>query len=176
VKFNYQLQEEHESSSNHFIKLKDGESVRGIFRGDPFEFKQHWLETEQKSFNCQGDKCPECAKGNRPKFRFRINFVVRDQDKNYVAKIFEHGSKFYKALKGLHEGGYDLERNIMSVTRQGKGTLTTYSILPVPNGAISEIVDKAISAVKLNDLSNTKPERDPGEDADDFSNIGDIPF
>jgi hypothetical protein len=173
VQFKYEmkLKEEGESSSNQFIKLKDQEVVKGVFRGDPYEFKQHWLDGEKKSLNCQGAKCPECAKGNKPKFRFRINFIYReDQNSPYVAKIFEHGYVFYKALKDLHEGGYNLENHTMAVKRHGEGTQTTYSIVPTPNGAIGEQLEKTLRSVKLNDLSLTKA------DSKEFDEMDDIPF
>jgi hypothetical protein len=171
----------HESglSSNQFIKLQDKESIKGVFRGDPFDFKQHFIKTENKSYNCTGNgNCEWCAKGEKPKFRFRINFITKDADGNYTAKILEHGARFYTSLKSLHESGYNLEKTVVSITRNGKGTDTTYTILPLPNGVVNESLEKSLSAVKLNDLDNfNKPgqaQREPGEDFD--LNEEDLPF
>lgn len=142
---------------SQFIKLEDKESIRGIFRGDPYDFKQHFIKAENKSYLCTAPQaCQWCMKGDRPKFRFTINFITKEPDGKYIAKVFEQGAKFYNGLKALHESGYDLERTIMAVTRSGKGTDTIYTILPIPNGAVPDAMEKNVSAVKLHDLVNLK--------------------
>lgn len=162
--------------SQNFIKLGDKESVRGIFRGEPFDFRQHWDESQQRSINCTGPGCEICAKGDRPKFRFRINFVVKEGD-GYVAKIIEQGAKFYEQLKTTHESGYELDKHAMQITRTGKGTSTTYTLMPVQGGAVNEKFEKTLSEVKLNDLSNfKKPEQTSGKQDDSFDANDDIPF
>jgi hypothetical protein len=161
------IQEGGSLSSDNFIKLSDRQTVQGIFRGEPYDFRQHWLGN--RSVVCSGADCPECAKGDRPKFRFRINFIGKTGNE-YSAKIFEHGARFYNTLKQLHESGYDLEKTVVNVTRNGMDTQTTYTILPVPNVKVDDLVEKKLQAIKLHDLSSFKKsenESGPG----DFDNI-----
>lgn len=138
--------------SNSFVKLKAGESVRGVFRGDPTIYRTHWVEG--RSYVCHGDGCPMCEKGDKPKFRFRLNFVVNENGA-YTAKIFEGSYKVYNLLKSLHGADYDLEKTVVRVERQGEKTNTVYTVLPLPGakGILSEEAEKQISAVKLHELS-----------------------
>lgn len=117
-----------------FVKLKGGESVRGVFVGDPVDFMKAFKE------------------GDKPSFRFRINFVTQENGA-YVAKIFEQGKTSYQALRTLNDQGYELDKHIMIISRQGdtKDT-TTYSILPAPKGNLTTEQSEQVSKVKLNDL------------------------
>lgn len=168
------FQEKGEGSFNKdFLKLKSGESVRGIFRGDPFEFRQHWVG--QKSFVCNGEGCEYCKKGIKAVFRFRINFIVNENGA-YTAKVFEQGWMVYDQLRSIH-GDYNLEKTIIKITRQGSGTDTTYTILPLPppNGVVTDTLETQLSKVTLHPLEITpKTSDDPhheGPHPDD-----DVPF
>src|SRR5687768_5022416 len=119
--------------SASYLKLGDGEKVRGIFRGNPHTFKVHW--TGNASVPCQGkDACDLCAKGDRPKFRFKVNIIVKDGTA-YVAKVFEQGFRTYDAMRNLHaelkEQGLGLDKVVVTISRNGSKQDTTYSILPV---------------------------------------------
>lgn len=159
-----------ESSGKDFVKLKDKESIRGLFKGDIFEFRQHWKDN--KGVVCIGHACPMCALGIKPGFRFRLNFLQIENDA-LVCKIFEQGWTVYLTLKSLHEGGYDLEKYWMKITRHGASKSdTTYSIVPVPNGAVTPEQEIKILAVPLMDLKHPKP-----ESVEDVPHIDeDIPF
>lgn len=133
-----------------FVKLKDGESIKGVFRGDPHPFRQHWVEN--RGVFCPGKSCPLCAEGEKSSFRFRINFVMQENGA-WVAKVFEQGWTSYDYLKSMHESDYDLEKTLIKITRRGTGTDTSYSILPVPNGTLKKPDVDAIAAVALHDLS-----------------------
>jgi hypothetical protein len=136
--------------SGIFIKLNDGEKVHGLFRGDPVLFKIHWIN--KKAFPCLEDLCEHCREGDKAKFRFRINIIV-EQDKVFVAKIFENNYGVYKDLKALHENGYNLEETYVSITRQGINQSTKYSILPVKqNGGLTEHHLSLLSKIPLNEL------------------------
>lgn len=150
--------------TRNFIKLKGGESVTGVFRGDPYDFRIHWLQKEQRSVLCEGkEKCPVCELGNKSSFRFRVNFIVKEGEA-YVAKVLEQGWTSYQALMNLQESGYDLEKQIMVITRQGTGLNTSYSFIPSPKGLATPDSLKQIAAVKLNDLGHvTEAEKEPPE-------------
>src|SRR6185312_16723655 len=110
-----------------FIKLKDKESIVGVFRGDPYDFKQHWMQNGSQI--CPGAGCNECIKGMKPSFRFRLNFVTNEHGK-YVARVFEQGRAVYGQLASLNNSGYPLEKTVVKITRTGNDKATTYTILP----------------------------------------------
>lgn len=103
-----------------FIKLKDGERLVGVFKGNPYEFHQVW----------EGKKIvPPGTKGSA--FRFRINFITKE-GASYVAKVWEQGATVYHMLKDLNEN-YPLEETVVEVKRTGSTKDDTrYSVLPLP--------------------------------------------
>lgn len=140
--------------SEHFLKLKAGEVIRGVFRGDPHEFRLHW--ENNKSSLCTDDTCERCKSGNKSKFRFRLNFLVKEND-HYVAKIWEQGWTVYTQLRDLHASDYDLEKTVVKITRTGSGLNDTiYSVLPLPppNGLVTKELNDKLSQIKLHDLVN----------------------
>lgn len=161
-------------SSKNFVKLKSGDSVTGVFRGDPYDFKQHW--SNQRSSLCTGEACEKCKAGDKPGFRFRINFVTTENGAQ-VAKIFEQGWTVYDYLRTLNESDYDLEKHTVKITRNGEGTNTTYNIVPLAKGALSAEQEKKIAKVELNKLDsvNEKDSVPHSVDAGDATGE-DIPF
>lgn len=147
----------------HLLKLKAGEEVRGAFRGDPVDFRQHW--SNNRGVMCTGPAtCELCKAGEKSAFRFRINFIVNENGA-YVAKIFEQGRAVYEALKALHLD-YDLTKNTMKIRRHGSGTETTYAIVPLPNGLIGDEMEKKFKAIQLHQLAATQNE--PVENEEDL--------
>lgn len=146
-----------------FIKMKDGDRLQGIFKGDPHIFRQHWVSG--RSHLCTGkDQCEHCKAGDKPKFRFRINFIVRE-DGVPVAKIFEQGYGVYKDLKEMHENSYELPETLVSISRSGEGTNTRYTIMPVKNnGGLKPAEFKNFDKIPLNQLSDKAPEEDTSFD------------
>ncbi len=140
------------TSGKHFVKLKDKESIVGVFRGDPYDFRQHWVGS--KSQVCTGTDCAECAKKNKAGFRFRLNFITRDPNGKFVAQIFEQGWNVYENLRSLHESDYDLERTILRITRNGVEKQTSYTIVPVPKHAVTDEMNQEFLKIKLHDLVN----------------------
>ena len=147
-----------------FLKLKDGESIKGVFRGDPFDFQSHW---KGGSVACTGADCDFCAKGEEPSFRFRINFVVKENGA-YVAKLWEQGWRVYESLQGLDASGYNLEETPVQISRRGSDkNNTTYNVLPVPNAALTEEHLAALKAVKLHDPC-PRPPKEEKKESDNF--------
>jgi hypothetical protein len=141
---------EREKGGKFFLKLKPGESATGIFRGDPHTFRSHWVAG--RSVLCTAEKCEHCKQGHRASFKFRLNFVTKENG-TYVAKIFEQGGTVYDYLQSMHSADYDLEKTIVKITRHGIGTDTTYQIVPLPNGQVNAAQLKHIAHVKLHDLA-----------------------
>jgi len=97
------------------IRLKDGESVTGVFRGEPVEYYQHRTPDGQYVQAVQG----EMMNGKKPQFRFRLNLCVRGENGGFEAKVFENGWKVYEQLAALQESGYDLETTVIRLSRKG---------------------------------------------------------
>ncbi len=124
--------------SKNFLKLKDKESVSGIFMGEPHEFCLLWENGKSRAVS-------EDTEG--AKFRFRINFVVKEGSV-YVPKIFEQGLTVYRQLAELNEE-YGLDQIVTKITRNGTGTDTTYSLLPLLKQAISKEVASHLKTIEL---------------------------
>lgn len=154
-----------------YIKLDDGQKIQGVFRGDPSIFRTHWFGKGKLPVKCVGkETCEHCSGGNEPKFRFAINFVMKE-DGVWVAKIFEQGYLLFKDMKALHEGDYNLEETMVSITRSGTELDTEYKILPTKNnGGLTAKDFKAIAAIPLNPLKGDAGESEtpPAHTEDDI--------
>lgn len=128
--------------SKWYLKLKDKESVAGVFRGNPHEFYVVW---ENGKSNVVDESNPD------GKFRFRINFVVKEGD-NYAPKIFENSRTVYEMLKELSKE-YDLETTVIKITRSGSGTDTTYSLLPLLKQALTPEATAHLAGLQLLELA-----------------------
>lgn len=127
-----------ESGSKNYLKLKDKESISGIFMGELHEFFILW----------ENKKSREVTEGTPDaKFRFRVNFVTKE-GAVYVPKIFEQGSIVYRQLAELHEE-YDLEKTVVKITRNGTGTDTTYSLLPLLKQVVTKDVADHLKQIEL---------------------------
>ncbi len=155
-----------DEDKRNFLKLKDGETISGIFRGDLFEYRLHWADN--RGIVCTGHDCELCKAGNKSKFRFRLNFIVKE-GKDYVAKVFEQGWKTYELLSSMNDSDYPLEKYVLKITRRGIGLDTSYSIMPAPNGLVSAETEAKLKDVSLNVLDHiTEAEKEPAPVVEDM--------
>lgn len=148
------------TSDQSFLKLKDGESVAGVFRGELYDFFAAWN-------NKVSSVVPEGAPG--AKFRFRINFITKGPA-GYVAKVLEQGSTVYRDLKTLHEE-YDLEQTVVKITRHGSTMNdTSYSLMPLRTPVTEEVKN-----VPLLDLRHKQTSGKPSSASDIHRDFGDPP-
>jgi hypothetical protein len=143
MKFRTNLPES--GGSNNYVKLKDKESITGVFRGDLHEFFVLWRDGKSS-------EVPEGTPGS--KFRFRVNFVVRE-GASYVPKIFEQGQLVYEQLAEIHKE-YPLEQTVCKITRNGEKLDTTYTIMPLRQPVTPE-ADNTMRLMKLLDLKSKAP-------------------
>lgn len=130
--------------STKFIRLKDGQSVKGVLRGDIHTFYQKW--EAGKTIPCSEDD-------EKASFRFRVNMVVSENG-SFSPKILEMGSTVYKALKDLSESGWDLEKQAIEIKRKGSGLSDTeYTTMVLPNGRVSPEMEQQLSGVQLHNLT-----------------------
>ena len=123
-----------EQGSSIFIKLKDGDEIEGVFRGNPYTFYQAFKE------RVEYDKWAEGRS-----FRFRIPLVVQVNGM-YSAKIFQGGAMLRDALIDVrNEYGLDC---LFKIKRTGSGKDDTrYSILF--KGKLTDEQLEKINAIKL---------------------------
>lgn len=141
--------------SKNYLKLKDKESTKGIFMGELHEFFVVW----------ESNKSREVPEGTpESKFRFKVNFVTKE-GAVYVPKIFEQGSIVYRQLSELHEE-YDLEKTVIKITRNGTGTDTTYSLLPLLKEVVTKEVASHLKEIELLPLESKGVPSGNGQDDD----------
>lgn len=133
------------SSGGAFLKLKDGESVIGVFRGEVHEFYSKW--ENKKNFICG----PEDKDG---KFRFRVNFVTQEPSGEWTSKILEQGKTFYLQLGDLNEE-CELKTTKVKISRKGSTINdTSYAIVPTMKDLLTSAQLKLVEATKLEDLEH----------------------
>lgn len=138
-----------QSAIKNIMKMKAGESVTGVFRGEVYTFKSHWNGSYSSA--CDGADCKFCANNNKPKTRFRLNFVTKE-NAVLVAKVFEQGYKTMQDLKELNKE-YPLEKHWVKITRTGNSASDTkYTILPIKNSELTKAQEAEIAKIQLNIL------------------------
>ncbi len=125
------------------LKLKDGETATGIFRGEFHLFYQNWPNGGVKTV--QAEPFP----GGQ--FRFEINFVVKEGT-GYTPKVFEGGLKLYKQLADLHKE-YDLPVTVFKISRSGTDKQTTYTFMPAKAAPSAETL-KYLDTLELVSLGS----------------------
>jgi hypothetical protein len=107
------------SGPGKFIKLKDGESIYVILRGD--------IKTSYQKWN--GSTYEPAKKGEEgASLRFKVNAVVFE-DKKPVVKILEGGGHLYFDLKTINDE-YALEITMIKISRAGERQGTRYTVMP----------------------------------------------
>lgn len=147
--------------AENFLKLNDKEEVTGLFKGEIYTFKRHWVNT--RGSECPGAGCPVCAvdpEKNYPSFRFRINFVT-SRDGQWISKIFEGGGETYDLLVSLDKK-FDLAKTVVDITRRGIKQNTKYDILPRLDQPLTKEMLSKINSVDLLALSAVKVEEAVG--------------
>lgn len=167
-----QLPEWSNGIGKHIVKVEDGKSVVGTFRGELVRFYSHWFNG--RGSICQGrETCQLCNGENeearKATGRFRINFIVRDQMGKLTPMILEGGRRVFDQLAQINRD-IPLEKAWVRVSRTGSKQNTQYMLQVVPGdgGIVKPNDEKEILKVRLHDLSLRKEddeeEREPGSD------------
>lgn len=155
-----------DSGGGNFLKLKDGESIKGVCRGEVYEFKIIWESGKSK------------VVGNNDlngKHRYRCNFVISESGK-FVAKIWEFGITINNMLADLSEE-YDLTETKIKISRVGTGKETQYTIMPLAKDLISSKDLTEIDQISLNVLEHKqKPQDDMQRYASEVDEDEPLPF
>jgi hypothetical protein len=131
---------------SNYIKLKDGETVAGICRGEPLECYVLW-ENKVKT-----EVFPDTPGA---KFNFKINFIIKEGTV-YVPKILEGGAQIYKQLAALSKQ-WELEETVIFISRTGTGMDTEYTVMPAPpKQQVTKEALEHIATIELNELNGEK--------------------
>lgn len=152
-----------ENATRNFLRLKDGEKIKVIFRGEPHLFYKKFEEKEE--YNTPVDGAQR---------RFRINVLITEADK-FVPKIFEGA---IGTLSDIHacRAKYGLDK-IFELGRVGTSTKTRYPVLYDSDLSPEQL--KKANAVKLLELSRGRSraaEDQRREDENEDEVEQDIPF
>lgn len=132
------------------FRMKADEESNIIFHTlTPVNFYQHYVKSLNRYFTCSQKDCPICDIGNKASYTGA--YLITDtryeewEDKKKVKqtrknglKVMTHGIKALKVIakqaskRGLDKFGWELARN-------GEGTDTTYSFIPVD---LAELIEK----------------------------------
>ncbi len=141
----FDKQEKGHDGPSVFLRLKDGESVNGVFVGELYEFYIKWNNGKSQIVPQQD---PE---GKR---RYRCNIVV-PEGTGLVCKVWEFGPMICEQLSDINEV-YALGETKIRIVRKGTGTDTVYMLLPLLKEPLNAQQKQAIANVQLNVL-NPKP-------------------
>lgn len=126
-----------QSGTNYFLKLKDKESIRGVFVGEVHHFYIKWV----------GNKSVEATENDPDgKVRFRCNFIAPASDGVLAVKVWDFPYSVFIQIKGIN-AEYPLEKTKVKITRLGSGTETQYQIMPLL-GQKDILTDEQLSAIK----------------------------
>ena len=155
-----------EAGNGSFIKLKDGDEVIGVFRGEPYLFYQEFKSKIEYPYKVDGAS-----------FKFRVNFVVKEKE-GYVAKILQGGATLAQQISACREE-YGLDC-AYKIKRKGSGKEdTVYSVLF--KSELAPNAKKEIDAVKLLNIAPKSSSDDPRDedmphDQDEIDEQADVPF
>lgn len=134
-----------------FLKIGNGESVKGICVGELYEYNVKWIDGKSHVV-------PKGTPG--AKSRFRMNFATRDDKQKLVAKIFEFGVQINNQLYEIAQE-YDLSQTVIKISRHGEKLETEYTVLPL----LKDIVPKVeLQNLELNILEHKEAPSAPAED------------
>jgi len=149
------LDEQEGGGGGLFIKLKDGESVEGVFRGEPHCFYQIFKDKREYENYVEGSS-----------FRFKLVMIIKENGA-YVGKILQQGVKLGKSVRlCTQECGMDY---IYKIIREGSSKDDTIYQL-IPKRALTESEKSQIEAVEIPSLKSTRKkssgEESPSDDSD----------
>lgn len=127
---------------SNYLKIKDGESVSGILRGELFTYYETGF----------GPTAKIVGLGEGGVQKFRSNFIVNEGGK-YVAKVWTFGGRVYDTLAALEKNGWDLDNTLLTISRTGSTKENTkYTVTPSPQKPTPQAL-QAINALELSQLA-----------------------
>jgi len=139
------------------LSMKEGKYTVRVL-GAPKLFRTHWIDSVNRSINCDGINCPLCQSGTRGSLRYVVNIIDKADGK---VKIWEFGRRVKVAIQNVAEDygdptGYDL-----IVRRTGMDAdNTVYTVTPAREAVVLTEAEKSLPKYDLEKLYGiTAPEK-----------------
>lgn len=125
-----------------FLKIEIGQSVNGVFRGDPQVYWRKWPKG--------GVKVESDVEQEGFEERYKVNFVINEGGVP-TPKIFDMNLYTYNQLADINES-YDVETIKVKISRQPTGKGSTYLLLPLLKEPIPPSFLKQLESIELIEL------------------------
>jgi hypothetical protein len=123
------------------FKIENEAKLIKFLEDEPFaSYRQHWVERQgKKSFTCIEENCPLCDTGDRPSSKTCFNIVALSEGKP-INKVLTVGVRLGEQLKGFATDRKTgpLTRLYWGISKSGKGTKTSHSVVPVKERDLEE--------------------------------------
>lgn len=119
--------------TNEFKFTEEPQLVKFLTNVPFAVYDQHWIERKGKrSFVCLGDNCPLCDKGDTPRSKVAFSIVNLSAEEPIVEMLITSPS-LTNQLASLDKDAKTgpLDRLYWSLSRHGKESKTTYTVIPV---------------------------------------------
>lgn len=150
-----------------FLKIEIGQSVTGVFRGDPQVYWRKWPKGGVKQeFAVETPGAEE---------RYKVNFVVYE-DGEFKVKIFDCNVHVYNQIADINEDD-DIETIKCKISRLASGKGSIYQLKPLFKDPISPKALKEIEKLELNQLGGNGQSAPPQQNtSEDDSGSDSLPF
>ncbi len=109
-----------------------------ILSSDPVESFVHWLPSGSQP--CTGTNCQYCAVAGRPKHRWSVE--IRKGEENFT---WEMSNQVYTNLAAISHKLKAFAGIQLSITRNGSGLVTTYTLIPTGTVDVETLPPATIS-------------------------------
>jgi len=151
------------------LAMKEGKYTIRVL-GGPKLFRTHWIDSVNRSINCDGINCPVCQSGTRGSLRYVVNVIDRADGK---VKIWEFGRRVKVAIQNIAEDygdptGYDLivrrtgmeaENTVYTVTPAREATALTEADASLPKYDLDKLYGITSAEKVQSYLSGVIPQR-----------------
>ena len=147
-------------AGNKFYLTGEGQTEKGVFRGQPAIYKKHWVNTDGNNtkVRCPGKGCLNCSPGDRGSFEFSINFIHKNsQTGEFQASIYEGNIFDYEKLKALSESSEVLLEDLIVLVsklktknpKNGQPMLTYHFAIDTPLSDNNKILINAVPLLEV---------------------------
>lgn len=151
--------------TDRYLKIKDGESIDCVIRGDIRKFQKHFGNTIREC----GDGCAICPPAETdyrddrwPSKRFITN-VVRKIEGVLVAQLFENGMKLHDQIEEAKRFQPKLNDMKVNIKREQVNGFATYTLSVI--GEIELPILAAVECVELHSIEPWSPQENVVEAA-----------
>ncbi len=124
------------------FKIEHEKKLIKFLEDEPFaSYRQHWIERPgKKSFTCIEVDCPLCDAGDRPSGKTCFNILSLSEGGKPVNKVLTVGVRLGEQIRGFATDRKTgpLTRMYYAISKTGKKTKTSHSLIPVKERDLEE--------------------------------------